>query len=241
MKVRPMKGQLSSSDSWPINGLMDLETFASLFSGSPFKPLLRHRNAVLNALLHLNRQLQGFVYENTPTPSSKPWIKELPHQLEAMEQEVLSRLQKPSLTAQPREVIADTLQAQSQLAHQIFRLSERLSYRPLRLPAEMIVPLNNLTGHFGKTAYQLKQAAIELDELSKGGFRKQHNKFQGCYRKSLACDVDELSKVCHEIREQTCLTESEIDPVDVALLFLILDDISDLSLWMRSLITHLQA
>ncbi|WP_448215181.1 hypothetical protein [Endozoicomonas sp. 2B-B] len=220
---------------------MDLETFASLFSGSPFKPLLRHRNAVLNALLHLNRELQGFVYENTPIPSSKPWIKELPHQLKAMEQEVLSRLQKPSLTAQPREVIADTLQAQSQLAHQIFRLSERLSYRPLRLPAEMIIPLNNLTGHFGKTANQLKQAAIKSNELSKSGFRKQHNKSQGCYRKSLACDVDELRKACHEIREQTCLTESEIDPVDVALLFLILDDISDLSLWMRSLITHLQA
>ncbi|MGI9279498.1 MAG: DUF47 family protein [Endozoicomonas sp.] len=220
---------------------MDLETFASLFTGSPFKPLLRHRNAVLDGLLHLNRQIQSLSSEQMQAPASTPWIKELPHQLELLEQEVLSRLQRPSLTAQPKEVVIDVLQTQSQLAHQIFRLSERLSYRPLRLPAEMIVPLNNLTRQFGKTVYQLRQGVIELDELSQGGFRKQHSKSQTCVRQSLASSVDELRKISHEIREQTCQMESEIDPVDVALLFLILDDISDLSLWMRSLITHLQA
>ncbi len=220
---------------------MDLETFASLFSGSPYKPLLRHRNAVLNALLQLNRQMQSLVSEHIQAPACTPWIKELPHQLEAMEQEVLSRLQKPSLMAQPREVVIDLLQTQNQLAHQIFRLSERLSYRPLRLPAEMIVPLNNLTRQFAETVYQLRQGVMELNTLSQGGFRKQHNKSQNGFRKSLTDDVDRLRKISHDIREQTCLMESEIDPVDVALLFLILDDIGDLSLWMRSLITHLQA
>lgn len=220
---------------------MDLETFASLFSGSPFKPLLRHRNAVMNALTHLNRQIQVLNSEHTKTVASSSWIKELPHQLEAMAQEVLFCLQKPSLMAQPREVIMDALQSQNQLAHQTFRLSERLSYRPLRLPAEMSVPLNDLTRQFGKTVYQLRRAVIELNELSQGGFRKQYNQSQGRFRRNLACDVDELRKISQEIREQTCLMENTIDPVDVALLFLILDDISDLSLWMRTLVTHLQA
>jgi uncharacterized protein Yka (UPF0111/DUF47 family) len=219
---------------------MDLETFANLFSGSPFKPLLRHRVAVLDALLYLNRQVQSLSSERMQPPAATPWIKELPKQLEHLEQDVLSRLQKPSLTSQPREVVIDILQTQTHLAHQIFRLSERLSYRSLKLPAEMIVPMNNLTHQFGKTVYQLRQGVIELNELSRGGFRKQHARSLNSVRKSLAMCVDELRSTSHEIRDQACQFESDIDPVDVALLFLILDDISDLSLWMRSLVIHLQ-
>lgn len=219
---------------------MDLETFANLFSGSPYKPLVKHRESVLDALLYLNRQIRCISSDPTTAPTTTPWIKELPRKLEKLEQDVLIRLQKPSLTSQPREIVINVLQTQSNLAHQIFRLSERLSYRPLRLPAEMIMPINNLSRQFGKTVYHLRQGVTDLEALNKGGFRKQHSKTLHNIRQELALYVDDLRSTSHEIREQACQFESDIDPVDVALLFLILDDISDLSLWMRSMVIHLQ-
>ena len=219
---------------------MDLETFANLFTGSPFKPLQTHRTTVVDALLHLNRQLQSLSSESLQAPQTTPWIRELPRKLEKIEQDVLIRLNKPSLTSQPRELIIDLLQTQSNLSHQIFRLSERLSYRPLKLPAEMIIPLNNLTGQFGKTVSQVRHGVLELDTLKQRGFKKQHSQSLTNIHDTLVVSVDKLRTTSHEIRDQLCELEQDINPVDVALLFLILDDISDLSLWMRTLIIHLQ-
>ena len=219
---------------------MDLKTFAKLFSGSPFKPLLQHREWVLGALLHLNRQVHSLNSGQSQGPSSTSWMKSLPGELEKLEHEILKRLQQPSITSQPKNLIINTLQVQNSLAHQICRLSERLSYRPLNLPPELIVPINGLSRQFGQTVMQLRQGVQELEQLHTNGYRKQHKQSLQALRKQLALCTDELREASLEVRHHACQIERQIDPVDVALLFLILDDISDLALWMRSLITHLQ-
>ncbi|AMO54398.1 hypothetical protein GZ77_22805 [Endozoicomonas montiporae] len=219
---------------------MNLKTFAKLFSGSPFKPLLQHREQVLDALFHLNQQLHSLNSDQPFNAQSSEWIKAFPGQLEKLEHEILNRIHQPSITSQPRDVVINTLQIQNALAHEICRLSERLSYRPLNLPPELIVPVNVLARQFGQTIYQLRQGIDELEQLNVSGYRKQHNHSLQNLRRQLALCTDELRDTSQEIRHHACQFEHHIDPVDVALLFLILDGISDLALWMRSLIVNLQ-
>lgn len=219
---------------------MDLKTFTKLFSGSPFKPLLQHRELVIDALLHLNRQINSLGSGQQNSTQSSGWIKNFPGQLEKLEHETLKRLQQPSITSQPKDLVINTLQIQNSLAHEICRLSERLSYRPLNLPPELIVPVSVLSRQFGQTVYQLRQGIHELDQLGNSGFRKQQKNSLQALRKQLALCTDDLRDTSQEIRHHACHFESHIDPVDVALLFLILDGVSDLALWMRSLIMHLQ-
>lgn len=219
---------------------MDLKTFAKLFSGSPFKPLLQHRELILDALLHLNRQVHSLNSDQSHNAQSSDWIKVFPGQLEKLEHETLQRIHQPSITSQPKDVVINTLQIQISLAHEICRLSERLGYRPLNLPPELIVPINVLARQFGQTIYQLRQGIDELEQLSTSGYRKRHNSSLQLLRRQLALCTDELRDTSQEIRHLACQFERHIDPVDVALLFLILDGISDLALWMRSLIVHLQ-
>ncbi|MET4692390.1 hypothetical protein [Endozoicomonas lisbonensis] len=219
---------------------MDLKTFTKLFSGSPFKPLLQHRELILDALLHLNRQVHSLNSDKSHNAQSSDWIKAFPGQLEKLEHETLQRFHQPSITSQPKDVVINTLQIQNSLAHEICRLSERLGYRPLNLPPELIVPMNVLARQFGQTVYQLRQGIDELEQLNASGYRKRHKSSLQLLRKQLALCTDELRDTSQEIRHHACQFERHIDPVDVALLFLILDGISDLALWMRSLIVHLQ-
>lgn len=219
---------------------MDFKTFTKLFSGSPFKPLLQHRELILDALLHLNQQFHNLNSDQSFNAHSSKWIKAFPGQLEKLEHETLQRLHQPFITSQPKDVVINTLQIQSALAHEICRLSERLGYRPLNLPSELIVPINVLARQFGQTTCQLRQGIDELEQLSASGYRKRHKSSLHRLRKQLALYTDELRDTSQEIRLHACQLERHIDPVDVALLFLILDSISDLALWMRSLIVHLQ-
>ena len=219
---------------------MDFKTFARLFSGSPFKPLLQHREQILDALLHLNQQVHSLNSGQSHNAPSSGWIKAFSGQLEKLEHETLQRLHQPSITSQPKDVVISTLQIQNAIAHEVCRLSERLSYRPLNLPPELIVPVNVLTRQFGQTVYQLRQGINELEQLSTSGYKKRHKRSLQKLRKQLALCTDELRDTSQEIRHHACQFERHIDPVDVALLFLILDGISDLALWMRSLIVNLQ-
>ena len=219
---------------------MDFKTFTKLFSGSPFKPLLQHRELILDALLHLNQQFHNLNSDQSYNAQSSNWIKAFPGQLEKLEHETLQRIHQPSITSQPKDVVINTLQIQNALAREICRLSERLGYRPLSLPSELIVPINVLARQFGQTTHQLRQGIDELEQLSASGYRKRHKSSLHRLRKQLALCTDELRDTSQEIRLHACQFERHIDPVDVALLFLILDGISDLALWMRSLIVHLQ-
>ena len=215
-------------------------TFARLFSGSPFKPLSDHREAILESLMLLNRQLQSVYIAQQPWQGRPDWLMELPRKLEKLEQDVLLRLQKPSLTALPKDLVITIMQTQCNLAHLVCRLAERLSYRPLDLPGEQQRLMHRLCNNFGKAVYQLRHGAAELDALSKAGFRKQHSQSMYHVRQQLALYTDELRQDGSDLRSLVCHQENAMSAMDVALLFMTLDDIGDLTLWMRSLIVHLQ-
>ena len=219
---------------------MDLATFTDIFSGSPYKPLFRHRKTVLEALGLLNRQLQSSLSAK-PTWQGRPeWLTEFTLVLEKHEKELITRLHQPTLTAQPKELILAMMQTQSNLAHIINRLAERLSYRPVKLLPDMQEKMILLCRHFGKAVFLLRQGVAELEGLNRAGFRKQHASTLKQAHQELIHHIEALRECSSHLRESLFQHESQLEQMDIALLLLTLDDIEDLTLWMRSMIIQMQ-
>ncbi len=218
---------------------MNLETFSSLFSGSPFKPLSNHRDVIFEALKDLSQQLNAIYILQQPCQGRPEWLIALPQNLEQIEQDVLLSLRKPSLTALPKEIINTVLQTQCNVAHLICRLSERLSYRPVEITDKQRQTMHSLCNNFSKVIYQLLDGSVKLEALSSGGFRKQHLQLLKTVRQQLDYYVDELRKDSSDLRTQVYHQESLMNPLDIALLFMTLDDIGDLTFWMRSMVVQL--
>ena len=219
---------------------MDLITFTDIFSGSPYKPLLRHRKAVLEALGLLNRQLQSSLSTKSSWQGRPEWLTEFTLMLEKHEKELITRLHQPSITAQPKELILAMMQTQSNLAHIINRLAERLSYRPMQLLPDMQEKMIQLSRHFGKAVYLLRQGVAELEGLNRAGFRKQHASTLKQAHHDLIHHIEALRECSSSLRELLLQGESQLEQMDTALLLLSLDDIEDLTLWMRSMIIQMQ-
>ena len=205
---------------------MNLDTLTGLFSGSSLKLLRQHRKLVLDTLLSLNRQVQCLSAENPQSLMAKPWDSELPQQLQKLERNLHHRLERTSAVSKSKSTALNAVQVQSHLAQQILRLSERLAARPLRLPVELVMPVNELTRQFGKTVCQLRKEVVGKDD----GILK---KVEFSY---LAQNIEHLGNLSLSLKEGIYQFDSSIEIVDAALLFLILDDINDISLWMRELL-----
>lgn len=219
---------------------MDLTTFTDIFSGSPYKPLFRHRKAVLEAMGLLNRQLQSSLSAKSAWKGRPEWLTEFTLVLERHEKELIARLHQPTFTAQPKELILSMMQTQTNLAHTINRLAERLSYRPVKLLPDMQERMILLSRHFGKAVFLLRQGVAELESLHKAGFRKQHASTLKAAHQELIHHIESLRECSSNLRELLFQHENSLEPMDVALLLLTLDDIEDLTLWMRSMIIQMQ-
>ena len=219
---------------------MDFATFTDIFSGSPYKPLFRHRKTVLEALGLLNRQLQSSLSAKSTWHGRPEWLTELSLVLSKHEKELISRLHQPSITAQPKELILSMLQTQTNLAYIINRLAERLSYRPVKLLPDMQERMVQLCRHFGKAVYLLRQGIAELEGLNNAGFRKQHASTLQQAHQELTHHIEALRESSSLLRELAFKYEGQLEQMDLALLLLTIDDIEDLTLWMRSMIIQMQ-
>ncbi len=219
---------------------MDFATLTDIFSGTPYKPLFRHRRAVLEGLGLLNRQLQNCVTVKPSWQGRPEWLTEFSQVLEKHEKELIVRLQQPSLTARPKEMMLTMLQTQNNLAHIISRLAERFSYRPVKLLPGMEEQVLLLCRHFGKVVFLLRQGVAELEGLHRAGFRKQHASTLKLAHQELTEHIEALRESSSNLREILFRSDHQLSQLDLALLLLTIDDIEDLTLWMRSLIIQMQ-
>lgn len=224
---------------------MDLTTFTHLFTGSPFKPLRQHRKVVLDTLALLNKQLLNkqlrFSQSTEYCLHTRPdWLAELPVSLEKLEQETLSRLNQTSLTSQPRESVLALMQSQKNLAQLICRMADRLTYRSPALPDHMQIVMRNVCHSFSKAVHHLRLGVQELDALSQPGLRRHHARLTEKVYQQLTLHTDRLTENTSQLKQQTFLDENQLDSMDTALLLLCLEDIDELTAWMKSLLIHLQ-
>lgn len=219
---------------------MDISTFADIFTGSPYKPLLRHRKTVLEALGLLNRQMQTRLTA-TPQWQGRPdWLAEFNSLLEKHERSIMMCLHQPSLTAIPKDQILTMLQTQNNLAHLTGRLAERFSYRPINLPEPMSELMNNACLQFGKAIFHLRQGVAELEGLGRAGFRKQHAHTQNKVHEQLSHYIENLKSTLESFRGQVFVNGHSLNQIDVAILLLTLEDFEDLCFWMRSILIQMQ-
>ena len=219
---------------------MTLSTFADIFSGSPYKPLLRHRKIILEALGLLNRQMQAQLSTQPQWQGRPEWLAEFNSLVEKHERSTMMCLHQPTLTAIPKDQILNMLQTQNNLAHLVGRLTERFSYRPVNLSEGMNESMNQLCLQFGKAIFHLRQGIRELEGFARAGFKKQHAHAQNKVHEQLSHYIDTLKKTIQSLREQIFLDENPLNPMDMALLLLTLEDIEDLCLWMRAMLVQIQ-
>ncbi|WP_066013571.1 hypothetical protein [Endozoicomonas atrinae] len=219
---------------------MDLTTFTSLFSGSAYKPLSQHRQVVLDALVLLSRQLQSRLTSDYQWLEREKWLIDFPPAVEKLEQEILARLNQPTLTAQPKGLVLSLLQTQNNLAHLICRLAERLTYRPPKLTKDLQSSVEQLNQHFARVVYSLKSGVLKQDRLGVAGFRKQQSQALLEVNQEVKVAVDELRHMISAFKGEVFQNEGELDPLDTALLLLSLEDMDDLTLWIRSMVIHMQ-
>ncbi len=219
---------------------MDLTTLTDIISGSPFKPLLRHRRTVLEALGLLSRQLQGQLSTGARWQGRPNWLAEFSSIIEKHERDIISSLYQPSLTAQPKDRIQTMLQTQNNLAHLICRLAERFSYRPLQLPEEMNNAMTQLCQNFGKAIYHLRHGVDELENRQQASFHKPASDSITGVLKNLMHFIEAIRANSQTLREQAFMQESGMNQLDIALLLLMIDDMEDLTLWMKTMVIQLQ-
>ncbi len=219
---------------------MDLTTFTSLFSGSVYKPLSQHRQVVLDALVLLSRQLQSRLTPGYQWHERPQWLIDFPPVVEKLEQDVLIRLNQPTLTAQPKGLVLSLLQAQNNLAHLICRMAERLTYRPPVLTVELQNSMKHLNQHFGLTVQGLKLGIAKQDRFGLAGFRKQQSQVMVGVHQEVRIAVDELRDEISTFKGEVFQNEGGVDPLDMALILLSLEDMDDLTLWIRSMVIHMQ-
>ena len=219
---------------------MDLTTLTDILAGSPYKPLLRHRRTVLEALELLNRQLQGQLSAQARWQGRPNWLAEFHTIIERHERAIVSSLYQPSLTAHPKDRIQTMLQTQNNLAHQVCRLAERFSYRPLQLPEYMNNSMILLCQNFGKAVYHLRQGVDELESQSKSGLRKPVTDSITRTLQNLMHFIEAIRENGQTLREQAFMQESGMNQLDIALLLLTIDDMEDLTLWMKTMVIQLQ-
>ncbi|WP_067582167.1 hypothetical protein [Endozoicomonas ascidiicola] len=219
---------------------MDLATFTNIFSGSATKPMNQHRKLVLDALFLLSQRFRNQSIDQSQWHQKPQWIADFPVALEKYEQEILSRLNQPTLTAQPKGLLLSLLQTQNNLAHLICRLAERLTYRPIELTESLEGSMDELSHYLYETMHCLRLRITKQDQVDLAGFKKQHIQAMDDIHHEIGGRLDALKVLISQVKSDVFQSEGKLDPLDSALLLLSLEDLDDLTFWVRSLIIHIQ-
>ena len=219
---------------------MNLATFTSIFSGSALQPLSKHRKLVLDALFLLSQRLLKQYRGQQPWHQKPQWVSEFPIALEKREQEILACLNQPTLTVQPKGMLLSLLQTQNNLAHLVARLAERMTYRPVEMTEPLAKSMDELSNDFYETMHCYRLRVLKQDQLELAGYRKQHNQAMGEVHQEISERLDKLKSSISAVKSDVFQSEGKLDPLDTALLLLSLEDMDDLTFWLRSLIIHIQ-
>ncbi len=219
---------------------MDLTTLTSLFFGSAYKPLSQHREVIADALVLLNRQLQSRLTSDDQWHQRAEWLIDFSPSVEKLEQEVLARVNQPTLTAQRKGQVLSLLQTQNNLANLICRLAERLTYRPPMLTGDLQRSVEQLNQHFARAVFCLKSGVAKQNRLGMAGFRKPQSRALLTINQEVMIAVNGLQGRISACKGEVFHNEGELDPLDMALLLLSLEDMDDLTLWIRLMVIHMQ-
>ncbi len=213
---------------------MNLSTITNLFAGSPYKTLLHHRAEVLRGLKLLNRQLQNLP-ASAFTPKKKPyWVSELACLVLQAEKDLSVRLQQSYLTTHQTDKMISELQIQSNLARLTCTLAERLSYNITPLSDDLNASMKVICSNFSKAVYHLCYGVTEQESSNRSKKSQSYSLDHACQQ--LIHFTTVLEHSTHNARKQIYNTDTSQNQINTALLLLILQDIEDLSLWMRSLL-----
>ena len=155
----------------PTNEDTILKALMALFGRSPFKPIQAHMEKS-RACVERIKPVINSIIDNEPAEFDRVFkeISDLESEADVIKNDIRSHLPKSIFLPIDRRDLLEILDIQEELPDTVQDIAILLTLRPLKLPANMKEPLNNLIDEVATVCNQAADLVQEFDELVETSF-----------------------------------------------------------------------
>lgn len=204
--------------------------FSGIFGRSPIKPLQEHMAKVVDCVRELKPFAEAILAGDWDSVNERrAAIITLEHEADAMKREL--RLHLPSSLFMPvaRADLLNLLQAQDSIANRTKDITGLMAGRRMIMPATLHEPFLRQVQRSIDATEQAYRGVGELDELFETGFRGA----EADLVESMIVELDEIESdtdtIQVELRKRLFPLESELPPVDVMFIYMVIEWVGDLA------------
>ena len=148
-----------------------MKALMALFGRSPFKPIQAHMEKG-RACIERIKPIINAIIDNEPAEFDRLFkeISDLESEADIIKNDIRSHLPKSIFLPIDRRDLLEVLDIQEELPDTIQDIGIMLTLRPLKLPADMKEPLNNLIDEVTIVCNQAADLVQEFDELVETSF-----------------------------------------------------------------------
>jgi len=148
-----------------------VKALMALFGRSPFKPIQAHMEKS-RACIERIKPIINAIIDNEPAEFDRLFkeISDLESEADIIKNDIRSHLPKSIFLPIDRRDLLEVLDIQEELPDTIQDIGIMLTLRPLKLPADMKEPLNNLIDEVATVCNQAADMVQEFDELVETSF-----------------------------------------------------------------------
>jgi len=203
---------------------------ASIFAGSPVKPLQKHIEKVHECVRKLEPFFEAVIMKDHDQAVT---IQREIHKLEAeaddLKHELRIHLPNSLFMPMPRERILDIVTIQDQIANKAKRVTQVTSGRKMVLPEKIAELMTAYVQCCVLASYQAKRVVNELDELVEVGFRGR----EVSSVEEMINDLDRIEYKADKLEQQINNTlfeiEKNLDPIDVMFVYRVIQEIGEVA------------
>ena len=143
----------------------------ALFGRSPFKPIQAHMEKSRSCVERIKPVINSII-DNEPAEFDRVFkeISDLESEADVIKNDIRSHLPKSIFLPIDRRDLLEILDIQEELPDTVQDIAILLTLRPLKLPANMKEPLNNLIDEVATVCNQAADLVQEFDELVEPSF-----------------------------------------------------------------------
>ena len=148
-----------------------MKALMALFGRSPFKPIQAHMEKARSCVERIKPIINSIIDEE-PAEFDRLFkeISDLESEADVIKNDIRSHLPKSIFLPIDRRDLLEVLDIQEEFPDTIQDIGFLLTLRPLKLPADMKEPLNNLIDEVARVCNQAADMVQEFDELVETSF-----------------------------------------------------------------------
>jgi len=197
---------------------------ASMFAGSPVRPLQQHMEKVQTCIEELSPFFKAIIdNDRDEVAKIQKTIHKLETEADELKHELRMNLPTSLFMPMPREQILDLVTMQDKIANQAKDIAGVMTGRNMRIPESIADLFLAFVERSIDASAQAQVCVNELDELVEAGFRGREVKSVQKMIAKLDKIEYETDKLEMQIRHALFAIEKEYPPIDVMFLYRIID------------------